>query len=80
MQTRKNSLRRFSLFAILLLLLASCAPKLTFVVSIIAAFIAGTFLSVMLVGVGMSFAPSSTTYDESEIKSFSVNDEFPSRG
>lgn len=33
MQTRKNSLRRFSLFAILLLLLASCAPKLTFVVS-----------------------------------------------
>jgi uncharacterized protein GlcG (DUF336 family) len=52
--------------------------KLTFIASVIVAFVAGIFLSVMLVGVGMSFAPSSTMHDESEIKSFPVNDEFPS--
>ncbi len=52
--------------------------KFIFIASIVVAFIAGTFLSVMLIGFGITLESQNIAHDESAIESFIPDDDFPS--
>ena len=52
--------------------------KSIFIISVVAAFVIGTLLTVILTGFGMTLAPSNTMSDKLESESFFPSDDFPS--